>query len=502
MSETPVVAFEATEVQAKLFEYASDGRYRYIGFGGGIRGAKTWGGLGMLVTLCRIFPQSRWAVVRKDLPRLRQNTVPSFNKLRHDYFGTFVQELNQSTWTYRCDNGSEIVLFPESLDQDPDLSRWKGLEVNGFLLEEADELAEKSFHKAIERAGAWIVPNGGTQPPPLIFVTFNPCANWPKHVFYEPWKNGTIAAPFAFVPATAADNPHIPDATREGWRSLPEQEYRRFVEGDWDVLSGRYYNNLDPRVHKKTHAECGLTNGVPSWWTTWGSYDWGYRHWAVYGAWAQDGDGTAYLLDSLWMRMMQDDDMAQEIVAFVPDKGCLAPVYAGGDCFAAHVARGASGVPTSEVFARAGIALSRADANPANGGRAVRRLLDFKRNEAGIFTKFPRVIVLDTPGNARVLSQLAEIMPDENNINAPAKIDADAEGRGGDDGADMFRFGLASHPPLAVDPTPIADPVDRAPKINWKTGTVKRVKAETDLDRAIARESRAQTTPTFKRPRW
>ena len=37
------------------------------------------------------------------------------------------------------------------------------------------------------------------------------------------------------MPALASDNPYVPDAVRESWKNLPEQEYRRFVLGDWDV---------------------------------------------------------------------------------------------------------------------------------------------------------------------------------------------------------------------------------------------------------------------------
>jgi len=483
-----VTTFEATDVQVQLFETLRDGRYRFIGFGGGIRGTKTWGGLAAIITLCRLFPRSRWAVVRKDLPTLRRNTLPSFNKLREEYCADFISEFNQSDWTATCVNGSEIILFPESLDIDPDLGRWKGLEVNGFLLEEADELAEKSFHKAIERAGAWIVPNGGAQPDPYVLVTFNPCANWPKHVFYEPWQSGTIAPPYAFIPATAADNPHLPQAVRESWKNLPEQEYKRFVEGDWNVLTGRYYDGIDQRVHVVERDE--LPDPLPPWWTYWGAFDWGYAHWAVYGAFAQDGDGNAYLLDSLWMRRGQDEDYADTIRESAPSQ-CLVPVYAGHDCWAVQKARAASGVPTFEVFAKAGIILRRADIDKVNGGRALRRVLAFKRDkETGAITKAPRLYFVNTPGNRRVLSQLSEIMPDENNVEKPGKVDADSEGRGGDDGADMVRYGVASHIPLARETTPVAPPrqPDRAPPIDYRQGRPgKHLTGQQELQREMAR---------------
>lgn len=233
--------FEATEKQAELVEATLSGDYLYLAMGGGIRGTKTWGVLSLVVILCRIYPGSRWAIVRKDLPTLRRNTIPSFNKLRDRCHG-FVDDLNQGTWSYRCANGSEIIMFPESFKTDPELERWRGLEVNGFVLEEANELQQASANKAIERAGAWIIPSmpgdpEPEQPPPYVFFTFNPCDNWPRQWFYEPFMAGTLSKPYFYLPSTAADNPYIPDAVRKAWKNLPKAEYERFVEGNWQSIT-------------------------------------------------------------------------------------------------------------------------------------------------------------------------------------------------------------------------------------------------------------------------
>lgn len=438
--------FVAFPVQERLFSTLRDGRFRIIGFGGAIRGSKTFGSLAAVITLCRLFPRSRWAVVRKDLPTLKRNTIPSFNKLRLDYFAGFVGEINQSTWTSTCENGSEIIFFSESLDVDPDLSRWKGLEVNGFVLEEADELAERSYFKAIERAGAWIVPDNGRQPPPYVICTFNPTPGWPKRVFYDPWKNNTITAPYAFIPATSKDNPAIGEAQHEAWKMLPEQEYRRFVVGDWSVLTGRYYDGLDASVHLVPRDR--LPKALPPHWEYWGAFDWGYAHWSVFAIFAKDTDGTSYLLDSWWARRQQDGDLAQGCLRLMDDlgvRGKLSDIYAGHDVKQKMVARAASGITTMEVFASHGIWLTLADIDKVNGGRALRRALAFKRDpEKQTVTQPPALYIVETPGNRRVFDQLAEIMPDENDVNKPAKVDADSEGRGGDDGADCIRYGIAS----------------------------------------------------------
>lgn len=472
-TQEPTPSFKATPVQERLIDTLTDGRYRIVGFGGGIRGTKTWGSLAAIILLCRVYPRSRWAVVRKDLPTLRRNTIPSFNKLR-DLAGTFVGEVNQTTWTATCSNGSEIIFFSESLDTDPDLSRWKGLEVNGFLLEESDELAERSYHKAIERAGTWIIPSvlehgarvAPEQPPPYIISTFNPCPNWPKRVFYEPWVAGTLAAPYAFIPATAADNPFISDEQRDAWKAMPDQEYRRFVEGDWSTLTGRYYEGLNAAIHLKSRADLGIPDQLPDWWEYWASYDWGYAHWAPYGAFCKTPTGQIVLLDTVWMRREQDEDMAATIRHTIPSMAhsrCLRETYAGHDCWNKVVAHGASGITTADVFYRYGIWLAKADTDRINGGRALRRALSVNAS-----TKEPALVMIDTPGNRRVFDQLAEIMPDENNVNKPAKADADSEGRGGDDGADMLRYGVATRAPIPKEPPQLWAPGMQQDPNRWQ----------------------------------
>ncbi len=231
-------SFTATPKQAVFSKAVFSGKYLYLALGGGIRGTKTWGVLSIIFLLCRIFPGSRWAIVRKDLPTLRRNIIPSMAKLRMTCAG-FIGDLNMSTWSYMCSNGSEIILFPESISTDPDLDRWKGLEVNGFVLEEANEMTEMGANKAIERAGSWIIPRtpvnpNPRQPPPFVFFTFNPCANWPRLWFYEPHEAGSLEAPFFYLPSTAADNPYISDEIREAWKNLPPNEYERFIMGSWE----------------------------------------------------------------------------------------------------------------------------------------------------------------------------------------------------------------------------------------------------------------------------
>lgn len=250
-------AFEEFETQAIFARAVFSGLYKFLLFGGAIRGGKTYIAMAIVFTLCKIFPNSRWAIVRKSYTALRRNTIPAFNKLRPQ---TFIGPINYSTWSALCRNGSEIIFMPESIKEDPDLNRFRGLEVNGFLPEEMNELEEQTFFKMVERAGTWIVPRriektperdpdtgrltGGSvwkevktlQPPTLIIGTCNPAMNWVKRTFYDPWRRGDLQAPYFFQPSNPRDNPHLPEGYVDTLEAvLPENEKKRFLYGDWSV---------------------------------------------------------------------------------------------------------------------------------------------------------------------------------------------------------------------------------------------------------------------------
>ena len=250
-------AFEEFETQAIFSRAVFSGEYKFLLFGGAIRGGKTYVAMAIVFVLCKVFPNSRWAIVRKSYTALRRNTLPAFNKLRPQ---NFIGPVNYSTWSALCKNGSEIIFMPESIKEDPDLNRFRGLEVNGFLPEEMNELEEQTFFKMVERAGTWIVPRrvektperdpdtgrltGGsvwrevktTQPPTLIIGTCNPAMNWVKRKFYDPWRRGDLQAPYFFQPSNPRDNPYLPEGYVDTLESvLPENEKKRFLYGDWSV---------------------------------------------------------------------------------------------------------------------------------------------------------------------------------------------------------------------------------------------------------------------------
>ena len=115
---------------------------RFFNYGGAVRGGKTFITLAIFAVLSKMFPGSRWHVVRKDMPVLRSTTIPSFEKIIRGSKDWKVNR-NPSDYHYTHTNGSKIFFMPENISRDPNLNDFLGLETNGIFMEQVGELSEK-----------------------------------------------------------------------------------------------------------------------------------------------------------------------------------------------------------------------------------------------------------------------------------------------------------------------------------------------------------------------
>lgn len=202
---------------------------RFFAYGGAVRGGKTFVTLFSLIMLARKFPGSRWHVVRRDLPALRQTTIPSFEKIAPPSV-----RIHRDPGNYHAEfpNGSKIFFKAESKTQDPELRDWLGLETNGIFIEQAEEISEAMWNRAKERTGSWYIK---PMPPGLIFLTFNPCDGWVRKTFYEPHTRQNLAPPYYYMNALPRDNAFVTDDQWATWRTMDDISYKMFIEGDWDA---------------------------------------------------------------------------------------------------------------------------------------------------------------------------------------------------------------------------------------------------------------------------
>jgi phage terminase large subunit len=218
---------------------------RFIAYGGAAGGGKTFVSLAILISMCRFYPNSRWCVLRKSLTEIKLNTIPSFWKVCPR---NFIVSFNKSEFTCIFKNGSSIIFKGENIDDDPELQWMDGLEVNGFLLEQAEELSAKTYDKCKLRAGRHVID---PMPPIKILLTLNPAQAWTKELIYTPYVEDRLMPPYAYVPARISDNSYLPKEYVDGLESLDPITYRRFVEGDWSAfaINNPFAYAFNPEVH-------------------------------------------------------------------------------------------------------------------------------------------------------------------------------------------------------------------------------------------------------------
>lgn len=245
-----VKKFSPTAKQKEFMEAVFSGKYTVITYGGAIRGGKTYAALGTAIILAAKYPGSRWAVVRKTLETLKQTTIKSF----YDKICPmgFVDQINKSEHWVKFINGSEIIFFAENYENDKELNRFRGLEVNGFILEEVNELQEETFEKAIERAGSHIIGGGIAQPPPIIMCTCNPSKGWFKERMYDPFMAGCLNSKWAYIPSRIFDNPYVDQDYLDSLKTMSTYRYEKFVNGNWDIeeqTGHEAYYAFNPNSH-------------------------------------------------------------------------------------------------------------------------------------------------------------------------------------------------------------------------------------------------------------
>lgn len=150
------------------------------------------------------------------------------------------------------------MFMSENYDDDKELNRFRGLEINGAGIDEINEMQEKTLYKIIERSGSWTQAG---KVPIKIIATCNPSHGWVKDLVYDPAKNGTLKAGWCYVPALITDNPHIaPDYLKSLLDNMPDYEYEVFVRGNWDLkLEGVLYDRNELNYfHKKDFKTDGL----------------------------------------------------------------------------------------------------------------------------------------------------------------------------------------------------------------------------------------------------
>lgn len=219
--------------QQEYIDAVFSGNYNFLCYGGAMGGGKSYVGIAILIALCKFHPMSKWVVVRESLPTLKRTSIETFKKIVPS---NFLKSYNQQAQIATFNNGSQIEFMAEDYSSDKDFDRFKGLEVNGFLLEQIEELQKGLLDMCFIRSGRHKIPSN---PKPIIMANVNPTQGWAKEKIYEAWIKKALPIDWYYIPASIFDNPILADdkAYMEQFKNLDPITYRRLIEGDWDAFA-------------------------------------------------------------------------------------------------------------------------------------------------------------------------------------------------------------------------------------------------------------------------
>jgi hypothetical protein len=473
-----------------------DCRAKYRLFGGAAGPGKTmallWEAIGQAVATDNVDT----LLLRRTFPELEASLITYFRRdVPRDLYRSYDESKHIVTWH----NGS-TTRFGYSASEN-DIYQYQGAE---FLFIGIDELTlftlgQWQFLTSRNRcaipgtspkmAGATNPGNIGHAWVKALWVDQRPAPGMDRPGQYDPGD-------YAFIRATIADNPIYKDDADylKTLNALPRHMRQAFLEGDWNVFAGQYFDLFDVRRHT---ARAELL-GLEPWWPRWISIDWGFEHpSAVY--WHASGPGGRVVTYREYVRNHLSPGMlAQAIVertfssakSAMSSHGLLAPedrsigqpggekiaaVYLSPDAFAHHTSELTIAEQLGEVLAQNGLPRP----IPADDDRIGGWMFIYQMLQDG------RWLIADHC--ARLIDCLPTLVRD------PANVE-DVQKMAGDDPADSARYGLKSR--LGPARAPIEQRV--AERISASDPTSRHIWTE----KLLAEERRAARPPVLPHRRW
>ncbi len=394
-----------------------------IGYGGARGGGKShWGIAQVVCDDCQRFPGLKFLYLRKVGKSGREAVQDLRRSVLHSTPHTYLEAKNQ----IELPNGSRVILG--NFQTDRDIDKYLGLEYDGLLLEEATQLTASKV-KEIQTCLRTSKPGWR----PRAYYTTNPGNvghGWFKNLFIKPLRKGEERET-RFIQATVRDNAFVNAGYRAELESLTGWQRKAWLDGEWDIAAGAYFTTWRHEAHVIPAFP------VPKHWRLWCALDYGFTHYTAVYLLAEDGDGNVYIVDEHAERGWLPQRHAAAIHALLERHGLstedLWTFVAGHDVFQAG--RDKDGLTIADTYRELGIDLQRADIDRISGASEIlKRLGDI---DAGIA---PSLFIFDR------CARLAECLPllqhDPRRPEDVLKVDADADGNGGDDPYDAARYGV------------------------------------------------------------
>lgn len=306
-------------------------RHRYIAYGGARGGGKSWAVRIKAVLLAYKYPGIKIMILRRTYPELQENHILPLCEM----LNTGAEDKSERLAEYN--DSKKHIVFPRIkghgdkrsriifryCDNDKDVLRFQGLEVDVLFVDEATQQEEKRMDKL--RACV----RGVNDFPKRIYYTCNPGGpghTWVKRLFIDRhYKDNENPKDYSFIKALVTDNKALMKKDPEykkNLESLPPKLREAWLNGNWDIFEGQFFEDLrlepdamaahehgceeDKEILKAQGRWChvikpfDLSRPEFAGWKIFRSYDFGYGKPFSCAWWAMNYDGVLYRVMELY----------------------------------------------------------------------------------------------------------------------------------------------------------------------------------------------------------
>lgn len=232
---------------------------------------KTWLGCMKALWLSDVFPKNRGAIIRQVGKQLRKTTMATFRKLCPPSAYEQGGRWNEQEGSLILNNKSEIIWL--QLDDPASLQIIKGLEINWFFIDQAEENPEgmeSIYDTLLSRLGRWdqvVVPQWLLQreyqagrewrwkhpvtlkpvPPQYAMLACNPDSelHWLYRRFHPEspeWRDKYQVKGYKMFHMPSTDNKFLTDQNKANLLDQDESFVRRYVRGEWGFPEGAIHD--------------------------------------------------------------------------------------------------------------------------------------------------------------------------------------------------------------------------------------------------------------------
>lgn len=323
---------------------------RHVAYGGARGGGKSWAMRRKFVLLAMRYAGLRLLLLRRTLAEARNNHELPLAAELSGYV-----DYRVSTHEFIFPNGSRIVIG--YCDDEKDVFQYQGQEYDVIGFEEATQFTpfQMQYLSTSNRSTR-------TDFSPRMYYTCNPGGvghDYIKRLFIDRvYTEVEDPDDYVFIPARVYDNKVLMEADPNYiklLKALPDHLRKAYLDGDWDVMEGQYFEEFSRSKHVVEPFE------IPKDWRRFRAMDWGYNDPTACLWFAVSPDKHLYVYRELYKNKMLASDAAAKIRTMSAFEN-ISYTVASPDMWQNRGAKDVmGGQSVAETFALCGVPLIKAD---------------------------------------------------------------------------------------------------------------------------------------------